>query len=266
MENENQIKKPSKFNFHILFFVVMGLLVLGGIALVISVGLKPKALPIIKLSHFENEVVIANSLEIGLKGEINKWNLLMFGVEPNEEFHRKIVQQLINTSSFAKIYIDEELGSNWIVEARSETQLEKISFQNNSERIYQELIEANSKNQKVLLISLHIQTSQLLDLGWSKQMNRALAESVGAEEVRPQIKTIAMTWFPRTRDLEKDLKIQCVTAEEMDKNKVGRLGCQILQMARFAYKKNNPSFEWTGLLSLVGSNDYLFLLAKRPNP
>lgn len=253
-----------KITYERLLFTFMGVLMISGIVAVVAVGLKPRAIPVIKLSEFANENTVANSINMGVP-EFKEEPLLIVGVEPGTDYYSRLLTAWLPSQMFQHVIVDEDLNFPADFQ-RTET----ISFKNNMESIFNQLRERVNRKERTLLITAHVNATQVIARSFTHLMNEAFRQVVadvpveGASQEPPHFVSLVFSDFTRRREDEKNFKIPCATVEDKDQFGVGALGCQILQQSRLYYRKKMTPGHRVGLMSQIGRWEYLFLMTEEP--
>lgn len=241
-----------------------GLLLASGLAAMLFFGIRPRTLPKIKLSEFTNATVVSNAFQLRMRQDMKDWPVLFVGIDPNEPFHVEVLNHFLSTNTepgwkYDAVVVDQDLGVNI-----SQPNAEVFSFRRESDRLLSGLITLLKNKTRVLLVVKHVESSQSIQNNFLQRLKTIVAKQMSVDQMQIPFTVLSLAWFPRTRELEKDMPIPCITNDESDQLGTGALGCKILHLARLNYRKKFTAGQWVGQLDLVGSNDYLFLLSKEP--
>lgn len=238
-----------------LYWIILVILVLAGVALVLYYGTKPRPVPKIKLSNFEEPGVLSRSLLLRLNLEIKNSPVLVIGADPKEEVHFLVWQKFFEAnqeagSKYDSLVVDKDLGhADKFPGALALDTLEEI------ETVIAGVQGAIERNERVAILVPTVYSSQLVHANFVQRLKERLGQ---------EVTSISLSGFPRTREGEKTMPIACVV-EGVDDVGTGGLGCMIVQMSRNQYRnKKVESGKWVGLAEQVGLRDYLVLLTIEP--
>lgn len=239
-----------------LLFLGFGFLMIAGIALVVSVGLKPRPVPKIKLSAFENEQVVANAIKLRFWQELRGASHVFWGFDPSNTLQVRVLESLIPivksnelgpfTVLAQKDFLAENVGKSLGVEflmdfSRGDAglagQLNPKGFQNKIE-----------DSRFFILVPLNYATQSI-----EKSPARLLMST-------PDYKVLSLiaTWLPRKRDEESQFPVPCETVPKSE-DSLGRIGCLMLQSARTSYRKKMEG-PIVGIADQTGSSEYSLML------
>lgn len=231
-----------------IYWVLFGLIMLSGLVTMIYFGIQPRPVPKIRISHFENHTVLANSILLRLREEIRQSPLIFLGVEPERPEHLQIWKELLRLnqepgSRYDVLVIEQFLGVLDFPEAS------QVATKENFEVFFEGTEKALKEGKRVAVIVPTIYASQAV--------HGNLANSYKIQS-KSQPMSLSLTDFPRSRAAEKDMLHPCIV-EGVDISGVGPLGCLIVQTARANYRKRFEPGQAIGIVQLVGLKDYLLL-------
>ena len=234
----------------------LGLIALVGLVSVIYWGVQPRPLPKIKLSLFQTTNVVANSILISLRPELQEHSLVIWGIEPGQADLTRVLLDFVNlnqepTTAFQGYVVDQEL-ENMIPELRT-IPGDRIETLKEPDRLLAAFQQLEKNHTRALFIMPAAYAATFLPGSPGQKLR---------EQGFPFV-TILMHSFPRRREDEKKLSTPCDVADH-DMSGTGGLGCEILSLARLNYRKHFKSNDLIGLMSQVSQNDFLFLLAREP--
>lgn len=237
-----------------LYWVGAGIVLVAGIAMTIYYGVQPRPVQKITLSEFQSPNVVANSILLRLREEIQQAPILLLGFEPSEPQQVEVWKQfLINNQEkgmkFDRIVVDQFLKIQTEFPGSDQT-----DTQENIDQLIQVLTDLQAKGQRVAVIMPTVYTSQLIDGNVADKLKK---------QGHLKITSMSITDFPRSREAEKIMHFPC-SVEDVDQSGLGKLGCFVAQEARTNYRKKMTHDSLVGLVDQVGMSDYLVLLTKEP--
>lgn len=233
------------------------------IVIVVSVGVfaylikvdEPKTAPIIELSYYENEQVIADSVGTTLAQELKQNKFYWIGVEPDKAVYVDVASALIKKlktqHTFQKIIIDQELN----LKGDQLAQLgftDVIAVKEDLHSLGEKLQEYEKNSVSYVLVSASIYTNTLL----KKNPLHILKEKYKLNPL-----TFSFAYFPTSGEDEKNMIFPCRTE---DQTGTADWGCVIVNKARFARRKIVPNNlkSWIGLMDLTSEKNYILVLKK----
>lgn len=238
-------------------YIALGVVFIIGLASVLFYGIQPRAIPKIKLSHFESSTVAADSIVFRLRQELSESKILFLGLEPDRkdlfEVYQNInrILQADSALRFDVTLIESHLDTR--LTELNQVQGERFDAEKDFSRLLAGLQSAQEKNLRVLVLLSPVHAAAML-----KGSSAALLK-----EQKIQVMSLLLMWFPRARELESQMTVPCRVADH-DLEGSGILGCEIAQTARLNYRKKFQSGQKVGLLNQISSSDFLFLFAEEP--
>lgn len=232
-----------------LYWIGAFIVISSGIALSLFFGgIKPRAVQKIKYSEVDQPEKFGQAVFARLREEIRHSNILFLGVDPERPEQYQMWQGFLNAAKdpgyqYQVITIDPLLPHKSQIQYSGE-----IDIQKESTRFIEGIQTAIKSGQRLLFIFPNVYVSQLIKQNPAVVLNK---------QHQIKVMTISASAFPRFREEEKSFEPTCVV--ENDMKGTGALGCEIFEMARNTYRKPHDVKKYSGLMSLVGLNDYLVL-------
>ncbi len=215
-----------------------------------------KTVPKIKLSYFESETEVAESVTKILSQVLENRSSFWVGVEPgrNEQLEVafQLMQQLQKVKPFSKVLVDEELSlsKEWL-EKFSAT--DSVAVKNNLDSTGEMLAALEKSSQPYIVITANIYSAPTI-IG--NQIHKLKEKYL----IKPT--TFSLAYFPVTAEEEKNMMFPCRTEDHAG---TAGWGCTVANKARFTRRKidfkNTKPF--IGLMDLIGEQDYMILLKKK---
>lgn len=228
---------------YVTLFIVS---LLGGMTYFISLALKGKSIPKIKLSYFQSPQEIAGAVHQIIQQHLANEPILLFGVMPDNELQMQVARAFAQIqdpkTTYNQVVFDTSLGV---------PDMQTIDTVNNLSIFAQGLQTALTQKQRVIVIVP------------SYQSTHSLKENV-VDQLKTQYRisplSISLVSFPDHREDEKNLAIPCNTNPDRDTGGVGDFGCLILNKARSLYYKKIDKTRVRGFMDQFGEKDYLLFL------
>ncbi len=236
-----------------VFWVLVAILMVVGIAWFSYYSIQPKAIPKIKLSVFETPQSVSNSLWLRLQEEFKARPVWILGADPENADQLSALSIFLNggpdpSIGFDEIWLDSATGFELSTAKR------KLVLRTNEEALKKDLQQKIADKKRILLITLPIYAATVLKESPAWKLIQEPALNFGS---------IIFSELPRTREQEEDLRVPCVLPHN-DNRGTGSLGCWIVQRARLNYRKKMESGALVGLMDQISSYDYLYLLGREP--
>ena len=236
-----------------VFWAMVAVLIVAGIAWFAYYAIQPKAIPKIKLSVFETPQSVSNALWLRLQEEFKQQPIWILGADPENSDQLSALSIFLSggpdpTTGFDEIWLDGSTGFEL------STAKERVVFRGNEETIIQKLLAKSKENKRILLVTLPVYAATVLKdgPGWKLAQNPDLHFS-----------SIVFSELPRNRAQEDTLRVPCVLPHNDDRG-TGSLGCWIVQRARLNYRKKLETGALVGIMDQISSHDFLFLLGREP--
>ncbi len=251
------------------FFIFVVLIFGAGLIALFKFGIRPKPVPKINLSGFASATDYTKAIELRLNLELNKTKVLVLGIAPNNPDHELLAKQslpiLIKAFGFNVIYNEQGVIPNWDLNQElknmsdsnsnsplPEIQIHNIRFYESLESNLESIKSDFQQGKKVLILTANLFSTTKIQ----KSIPNLLIEKSVTD-----ITSFFTSTFPKKRDEEKDIPLQC-QVEGVDQTGLGALSCLILQRARSIYRKQlDPSStgDYLGIVDQVGLQDYVLM-------
>lgn len=250
-------------------WVVLGILVVLGLAVSLYFSLQPRPIPKIRYSLFSSPKDMGQALTQRLRLEIKQAAVVFFGVDPLNPDQYQIVlgalEALRNEGEGLDFIV---VDPNMPYKAQIPHQ-EEIELKLELERFSEGIRAAKGLNQRVAVILPAIYATTLLEdspvsrfLADEKLADEKLAHEKSAHEKGLGERTLGLVFtishFPTSQAEERDLIYPCVPNQE-DRVGAANLGCMIVSKAKTLYRKKNVGPKRAGLVDQVGLSEYLVL-------
>ncbi len=239
--------------FKKLYISFLILSVLAGFIYILQIGLQEKTISKIKWSHFNDSREVAESIANRLRQETKDHQVIMFGVDPGNLNHLKIVKSWLEFNkspgwNIDLIYIEPALsgGKEMFPQA---TPIDIREFEDKTVGLLNDFFESKKR---ILIIAPHIYVSQFIK---ENPVSRIL------KKLKPAQSQLVMgiSLIP----ILSESSLTCVSAG-VDYTGQSPLGC-LAQEKSFFYQKKKFEKNMSGALDQYGLNDYLFFLKGNQN-
>ncbi|MGZ5279455.1 MAG: hypothetical protein ACXWC9_05910 [Pseudobdellovibrionaceae bacterium] len=229
-----------------IYWVLVILIALVGVATMVHYGSQPRPTSKIKLSKFENHTMLANSLLSNLREEIKNSPVMFLGLDPDIPEHYEIWKEFLKQNhesgmAYDLVVVELELTTDLFPDAQ------RVETKNDFSAFMQGIEAALGQGRRVAVI---------LPLTYSVQMIEQNMAHIYNTKVQVPATSISITGFPRNREQEKDMVRRCMV-EGVDETGLGPFGCLVAQTARANYRKRFEPGNALGLVNMVGPRDYL---------
>lgn len=212
-------------------------------------GVKPRPLPKIRISQFETPTVMANSLLLRLRLEIQKSPLLFIGLQPDYPEHLEIWKQFLHQNQEAGMKYTLVVADQNIKDIDTLAPQEKLATLEQSGVLFEGVENALAAGNRVAVIVPSVYSAQMIH----GNLVNLYKQKTGKEPM-----SLSLMDFPRKREDEKQASIPC-NVEGVDQTGTGPFGCMVIQTARANYRKRFEPGKFVGLVNQIGLNDYLIL-------
>jgi len=235
-----------------VYWIVIGLVVAGGLFATVYFGLQPQSVSKVTFSEFLSQDVVADSILLHLREELKQSSIVLLGVEPEVPEQIQVWKHLLKGNQksglkFDHIVIDQFLKAEGQIPGAEQTDTKE-----NITQVIQVLSDIQAKGQRAAVILPTVYASQLV---------AGNVASILKEQAHLNMISLSLADFPRSREEESAMRFPC-SVDDVDQTGLGQLGCTIAQEARANYQKKKTSGALVGLIDQVGKNDYLVLLTK----
>jgi len=231
-----------------LYWAAVILIAIAGMTSMVYFGLKPRPVPKIKLSHFENPSVLANALLMRLREELRQSPLLFLGLDVSHPEQLETVKTLLENDQEPGIRYDLVVAPDHFL-PEGYLVHEKLPPRDQVETLAQGLEKGLEAGHRIAVIVPTADAAQYVSGNLVNQLK-------AASKLTPM--SLAMTDFPRTRQQESRMTYPCIVAG-VDQSGLGPFGCLVAQTARANYRKRYPEGQFVGLVEQIGLSDYLIL-------
>lgn len=255
----------------------------GCLYFVFAVGFKSKAIPKMKLSHFDHPEVYSDALTLRLWQELQAQPILILGIESGFKpallpqvtdgdseiaalqkpadltaekklLFRKLASRIILKSQEEKYKFDVILVDSRLGDFQDLPMAQYLDFFAQRDSLLALLDHAVKNQQRVLLLTTELDSSHLIEgnfIGFLKSQNFE------------QFNSITLLDFPMNREAELQMTKPCVV-HPLDQTVTGKLGCEIVTQSRMQYLKiAKETKDYLGFASQVASRFYLAFFGKR---
>lgn len=241
----------AKFKIYI-YFILAGLVVVGGMVFTIYFGLEPKPVQKIRLSEFDRLEDVSKSLHMRLWQELRDAQIVFLGVEPGVRAHLQLWDHFVKNPYEGDLQFDEmyiEPGLKYADELKGYTSLD---IKQEHETLVKSFAANKDSKRRVLFILPHIYAAQVIK---DNPVNRLVKES----GVRVYSMTLAI--LPKS---ESDFALSSLpcAAEGADYTGQSPLGCLIRHKYKTLKKSKLESNKILALTDQIGLDDYLVLMSQ----
>lgn len=236
-----------------LYWLAVVIVLAAGLSTALYFGNQGKTVPLIKWSYFSNADEVSGAIQSRIGEELKIYQFYFLGPHPKKPLH---LQSTVNIVKWIKsqgpaIVIADSIMAAEYEEIKELNPELTLDLSKEADRFLAG-IKAIGPEQKVIIIAPNVYITHMLD-----QSPVSLMQSELQSE-----KYVILSFFnfPQSRDEEKDFEFACRTTES-SATKLD-LGCFILGQSRKFYSKEKVADKIPGLLNLIGSREYMFLLGK----
>jgi hypothetical protein len=230
----------------------MSLAIVGGLLATFYFGLQPRWEAPLPFAQYQSPEVFAHSTLSRLREQLQNSSLVLFGIEPEESEHLKVLHHLLHDPDGLRF--DHVIADQYLQAKELFPEAEEMDTQESLSLLLEELAPRLGQKQKVAIILPTVYSSQLIP----GNMASLLKQQLHFDPI-----SLSMVTFPRSRSEEKKMRFPC-SVKDVDQTGLGELGCAIVQAARPLYSQKMTSGSLIGLINQVGEKDYLVLLRKEP--
>lgn len=212
-------------------------------------AIQPKPVTKVTISAFETQEALANSVFVSLKEEISRSPILLLGVETNSTTDSlKIWKLFLDQNKDPQMRYDVVVLDQFLNDMEGIKDLQKIDTKDDTDRLIAGIQPLLNQGKRIVIIVPTIYSVQMAPGNVANKLKLKF----------PDIMSISMTDFPRTREQEKQASHPCIVSG-VDTSGVGPFGCLVMQTARAHYLKRFKAGDHIGLVNQIGLNDYLVL-------
>lgn len=235
-----------------VYWIVIGLVVAGGLFATVYFGLQSQSVTKITFSEFRSQDVVADSILLHLREELKQSSIVLLGVEPEVPEQIQVWEHLLKGNQKASLKFDHVVIDQFLKAEGQIPGAEQTDTKENITQVIQVLSDLQAKGQRVAVILPTVYASQLV---------AGNVASILKEKAHLNMISLSLTDFPRSREEESAMRFPC-SVDDVDQTGLGQLGCTIAQEARANYHNKKTPGALVGLVDQVGKNDYLVLLTK----
>ncbi len=234
-----------------IYWALVGLLAICGMAMVIYFGIQPRPIPKIKLSQFETPTVLANSLLLRLREEIQKSPVLFLGVQSERPEQIEVWKQFFIHNQEPGMKYDLIVADQFLPGIDLLEPQEKMASKELATELIAGVEAARAAGKRVAIVVPTFYSAQLIH----GNLANIYKQTTGQVPM-----SLSLSEFPRSREQEKTMLNPCIVAG-VDQTGFGPFGCMLVQTARANYRKHFQAGKYVGLVDQVGLKDFLVLYA-----
>lgn len=234
-----------------IYWVLVGLLTVCGMATVIYFAIQPRPILKIKLSQFETPTVLANSLLLRLREEIKKSPVLFVGIQSEHPEQLEVWKQFFIHNQEIGMKYDLIVADSFLPGIDLLEPQEKMASKELSAELIAGVESARAAGKRVAIVVPTLYSVQLIH----GNLANMYKQSTGSVPM-----SLSISEFPRSRDQEKTTSFPC-SVSGVDQTGFGPFGCMLIQTARANYRKRYETGKYVGLVEQIGLKDYLVLYA-----
>lgn len=212
-------------------------------------GSRHRPVPKIRIAQIENHTVLANSILLQMREEIQKSPVLFLGVESENQVQAEFWRQFLDLNQEPGLKYDVVVADQALKFADLINPNEKTSTYEQSNLFIQGVENALAAGKRIAI---------LVPITYSAQFVPNNLVNLYKEQTGKQPLSLSIADFPRHREEEKKMTFPCVV-EGVDKSGVGPFGCLMAQSARANYRQRFEIGKYVGLVEEIGPMDYLVL-------
>jgi len=233
-----------------LYWIILGLIVAGGIGFSVYMSQAPEIVAKVEYTQYSDPEKLADALVAGLSADISEAHLVMLGVMPGRKMDLEVWKAFLEQTQkpelqFQVVVIDPDLplANEFFPKAL------KMDLKKDISRFIEGAKNARAQKLRMAVVVPSIYASQSLSENPADIVNKT-------SDLKPL--SFSLMGFPRSPEQETQMEIPCVMGTN-DKLGVGALGCMAVQKGRLLYRqKSKPDF-YEAVIDLVKERDYLIL-------
>lgn len=231
-----------------IYWVLVALVTVCGMSTLVYFAIQPKPVHKIALSSFESSKAFAEALRIQFQEEIIDSPLLLLGVETDATESIEVWSQFLLNNTDPQMRYDVVVVDQFLngIEKFKEPQV--LDTKEDSDSLLAGLKPLMDQGKRVVIIVPVIYSAQMIPGNLANKIKIKF----------PQVMSLSMSDFPRTREQEKKMPRACIVAG-VDTSGIGPFGCVVVQTARAHYLKRFQRGQQIGLANQIGLKDYLVL-------
>lgn len=231
-----------------IYWVFVALVTVCGMSTLVYFAIQPAPVQKIKISSFENPQVFAQEILRKFREEIIDSPLLMLGVETEEPDSIELWNQFIQQNTDPQMRYDIVVVDSFLNGIEKFKEAQVLDTKIESESLLGGLKSLLDQGKRVVIIVPVIYSVQMIPGNLANKIKFKF----------PQLMSLSISDFPRTREVEKIMPRPCVVSG-VDTSGIGPFGCLVVQTARAHYLKRFPPGQEIGLANQIGLKDYLVL-------
>lgn len=241
----------------ILYWITAICVVALGVYFSMNFAIQPRAIPKIKFSQVDTPEVLGKGVFERLRLEIQQADVVLLGVTPNQIEDMELWRGFIDANNQPGSKYDIIVGDPKLPYLELFPEVVHMDIQEEMPRFVEGVKHARANGQRMAVIVPTLYSSKLIRGNPANRLKSNFAiETTSFSAVK----------FPSTREHEAAFTPKCEMESGKDLAGTGSLGCLLLEIARKTYRKTLEPGRYSGMMEMTGTNDYLVLLNRNPNP
>lgn len=240
-----------------LYWVAAAAVVGLGIFFSMNFKIQEKAIPKIKFSQVETPEVLGKGVYERLRMEIQKADVVLLGVTPEQIEDMELWRGFFQANNQPGAKYDILVGDPRLPYLEIFQDIVHMDIQEDLNRLAEGIRKAKESGQRMAVIVPYIYASKLIRKNPAHRLK---------DEFNIDVTSFSIVKFPVTREQEIGFEPKCELESGRDLIGTGHLGCLLQEIARKTYRKKFEAGKYSGMMEMTGTNDYLILLNRNPNP
>lgn len=233
-----------------LYWSGVVLVIVIGLAVVVTFGLKGKTVPKIEWSHFADAKEVSDAVQLSLNQELKSFRIVFVGPHPDRPLHIDTSANLIEWLRSLGPHV--LVADSRLLEKKTISADITLNLMSESERFLKGLKNIPPET-RVIVWAPNIYVTHLLSTSPINQMQTELQKQ--------NYVVLSFVTFPSSREAEPTFELPCQTGET-DSSGFSELGCFIQGQARPHYRKEKIPDKTAGFLNHVRTQEFMLFLGQ----
>lgn len=231
-----------------IYWVLVAFVTICGMSTLVYFAIQPKPVQKIKLSSFESPAALADLLLAQFREEIIQSPILLLGVETENPESIEIWNQFLLHNKDPQMSYDVVVADQFLNDSEQFKDAQILDTKEDSDSLLEGLKSLMDEGKRVVIVLPVVYSAQMIPGNVANKIKLKF----------PQVMSLSMSEFPRSRAAEKKMPRACIVAG-VDTSGIGPFACVVVQTARAQYLKRFKPGQRIGLANQIGLKDYLVL-------
>lgn len=242
-----------KYLYGVAAAAVIGL----GIFFSMNFKIQERAIPKIKFSQVDTPEVLGKGVFERLRLEIQNAPVVLLGVTPGNVEDMELWRGFFEANNQPGSKYDIIVGDPRLPYLELFHEIVHMDIQEDLGRFVEGLNKAKAEGKRMAVIVPYLYASKLIKKNPANRLK---------DEFQIETTSFSVVKFPATREQEQSFEPKCELEAGRDLAGTGHLGCLLMEVARKTYRKKIEAGKYSGMMEMTGTNDYIVLLNRNPNP